>query len=265
MRNGLLILFSFLLLVRCASTTEEGVVGIQRRQFLAFPEEQVNAMAANSYEEEKNKAKQKNALDQNQVQLKRLQEIARKLIPQTSVFRKDAQGWAWEVHMITSPELNAYCMPGGKIIFYSGIIEKLNLTDGEIAAIMGHEMAHALREHGRERMSEDLAKQGVLQLAVISGKLDPKYAQLVSLAFLAGMTLPHSRRDETEADEIGLELMSRGGYNPTEAANLWRKMQGQGGAKPPVFLSTHPADEQRISAIERLLPKVLPLYQKAKH
>ncbi len=263
MKNYFLTL-GFLYIIGCASSTEEGVVGVNRRQFLAFPEQQVNNMAAQSYDAEKNKAKQKNTLDQNQEHLKRLQNISKKLIPQTKGFRKDATGWDWEVHSITSPELNAYCMPGGKIIFYTGIIEKLKLTDGEIAAIMGHEIAHALRQHGRERMSEELAKQGVLQLAVISGKLDPKYAQVVGLAFLAGMTLPHSRRGETEADEIGLELMARAGYDPTEAVSLWKKMKSQGGPKRPAILSTHPADDQRIASIENLLPKVLPLYQQVK-
>ena len=265
MIRKIFIALSFLFLVHCASSTEEGVSGIRRRQFLAFPEAQVNSMAVQSYEDEKHKAQQKNALDQNLQQLQRLESISRKLISQTTVFRKDAKDWNWEVHSITSPELNAYCMPGGKIIFYSGIIEKLKLTDGEIAAVMGHEISHALREHGRERMSEQLAQQGLLQIAVISGKLDPKYAQLVGIAFLTAMTLPHSRRDETEADEIGVELMARAGYDPKEAINLWNKMKVQGGAKPPAFLSTHPADDQRISDIENLLPKVLPLYSKSLH
>ncbi len=259
-----LIALSFLSLVHCASSTEEGAVGIRRRQLLAFPEDQVNRLAVQNYEEEKGKAKQKNALDQNPQQLKKLQEISKKLILQTTVFRKDAKAWAWEVHTISSPELNAYCMPGGKIIFYSGIIDKLKLSDGEIAAIMGHEIAHALREHGRERMTEQFAQQGLLQIAVISGKLDPKYAQLAGVAFLAAMTLPNSRRDESEADEIGLELMARAGYDPKEAVNLWNKMQSQGGAKPPTFLSTHPASDQRIANIEILMPKVMPLYQKTR-
>ena len=264
MRLKYFIALGFLSLIHCASSTEEGAVGIHRRQFLAFPEDQVNSMAAQSYDDEKLKARQKNALDQNPRQLTRLKDVSKRLIPQTAVFRKDARDWSWEVHSITSPELNAYCMPGGKIIFYSGIIDQLKLTDGEIAAIMGHEIAHALREHGRERMTEQMAQQGLLQIAVISGKLDPKYAQLAGLAFLGAMTLPHSRRDETEADEIGLELMARAGYDPREAVNLWNKMKAQSGAKPPAILSTHPADDQRIVDIESLMPKVMPLYQKAR-
>lgn len=263
MRKRHLILILFAGLMGCASSTNEGVVGVRRRQFLVFPEQQMNFMAAEAYDGEKVKAKKKNALDQNPAQLARVQEVAKRLIPHTAVFRKDAKGWAWEVHIISSPELNAYCMPGGKIIFYTGIIEKLKLTDGEMATIMGHEIAHALREHGRERMSEELAKQGLLEVAVMTGKLDPKHSQLVGLAFLTAMTLPHSRRDETEADEIGLEVMARAGYDPREAVSLWKKMREQGGPKPPALLSTHPADDQRIATIENLLPKVLPLYQQS--
>lgn len=254
-----------LLLLHCASSTEEGAVGVRRRQLLMVSEDQVNSLAAKSYEDEKNKARQKNALDQNLDSLRRLQDVSKKLIPPTAVFRKDARSWAWEVHSITSPELNAYCMPGGKIIFYTGIIEKLKLTDGEIAAIMGHEIAHALREHGREQMSEQMAQQIPLQLMIISGKLDPNYAQVAQVALMTAITLPHSRRDETEADEIGVELMARAGYDPREAVNLWKKMAQQGGAKPPPFLSTHPADEQRIENIQSLMSKVLPLYEKTAH
>ena len=252
-----------LLSFRCASSTDGGAVGANRRQLFVISEDQVTGMAAKSYEEEKTKARQKNALDQNPDQVMRLQEISKRLIPQTVVFRRDAKNWAWEVHSITSPELNAYCMPGGKIIFYTGIIEKLKLTDAEIAAIVGHEIAHALRQHGRERMSEQMAQQIPLQVAIMSGQMDPKYAQAAQLLLLGALTLPHSRRDETEADEIGVELMARAGYDPREAVNLWNKMAAQGGSKPPAFLSTHPADDQRIENIQSLLPKVLPLYQSA--
>lgn len=260
LKSFLLVLF----LSSCASTTEEGAVNADRRQLLLVPNNQVLAASAQAYEQTKAEARKKGTLDKNADQLQRLQTIAKHLIPYTAVFRKDAPGWAWEVHVIADPTVNAYCMPGGKIMFYSGIIEKLNMTDGEIAAVMGHEIAHALREHGRERMSQALVQQGLLGVLVATGKVNEKYAGPLALAANLAVALPHSRGQESEADDIGLELMARAGYEPREAANLWRKMAAQGGGKPPEFLSTHPADASRIRRIESLLPRVTPLYEAAK-
>lgn len=249
------------LVVACSSTTKEGAVDADRKQFMLIPNSQILQMSADAYEQTKVEAKQKGTLNRSSQQVARVREIAKRIIPQTSVFRKDAPGWAWDVNVITSNELNAYCMPGGKIIFYSGIIDKLQLSDGEIAAIMGHEIAHALREHGRERMSEALVQQIGLQVLVGTGKVKREYAGALALVTNLAISLPHSRGQESEADDIGVELMARAGYDPNEAVQLWQKMARSGGQKPPEILSTHPADASRIKRIQSLIPKVMPFYQ----
>jgi Zn-dependent protease with chaperone function len=257
-----LILIGSLILSACASTTDEGVVGADRRQFMVATSEDIAVASAESYAQVKKEAAAKGNLNKDQAQVARVQNIAKKLIPLTAVFRKEAPGWAWESNVITSPEVNAFCMPGGKIIFYSGIIEKLQLTDGEIAAIMGHEIAHALREHGRERMSEEIVKKGVLLLLIQTGKLQEQHATILSGLTTVFVSLRHSRTQELEADNIGLELMARAGYDPNQAVSLWKKMGAQGGGKPPEILSTHPADATRIANLEALIPKVMPFYKK---
>ncbi len=241
----------------CASSTEEGAIGLNRGQLLLVPSAEIDAASAQSYEQLKQEAQKAGKLNQDSQATARVQSVMRKLIPQTAVFRKDAPGWKWESNVISQNELNAFCMPGGKIIFYTGIIDQLKLTDGEMAAIMGHEISHALREHGRERMSEELIKKYSMDILVSTGKLDPKYSGIANTVSTLAISLPHGRNQETEADKMGLELMSRAGYDPNEAVSLWRKMAAQSkGGKMPQFLSTHPADENRIQNLQALLPKM---------
>lgn len=256
-------LIVLLILNGCASSTDEGAIGVKRSQLSLVSSEQIREASALQYDELKKEAQTKNILDKNPAILQRLQTISKRIIPQTKIFRKDAPGWQWEVHSISSDELNAFCMPGGKIIFYTGIIEKLNLTDAEIAAIMGHEISHALREHGRERMSQEMFRNLGLEVLVATRVVAPKYAGLANIAS-TGLLLRNDRGQEKEADEMGMELMARSGYDPNEAITLWHKMSAVGGGKPPEILSTHPSDASRIKDMQSLLPKTFPLYQQTK-
>ena len=256
-----------LLLMGCqtVSTTNSGAIGVNREQtmFSLLSEEQVNSMSAQAYKEALSKANEKGSLNQNSAEIKRLRVIADRLVGQVGVFRQDASNWQWEVNLTTDEQLNAYCMPGGKIMFYTGIINKLKLNDDEIAAIMGHEMAHALREHGREAMSQAYGIQlGQDALSILLG-VSPDVMNLGSTVVNYALTLPNSRTNEAEADLIGLELMARAGYNPQAAVTLWQKMSAESGQKVPEFMSTHPAHSTRINGLRANIVKVEPLYQRA--
>lgn len=195
-------------------------------------------------------------------QLQRLRYIAQRIIPFSYEWNERARQWKWEVNLLGSPELNAFCMPGGKIAFYYGILEKLKLEDDEVAAIMGHEISHALREHARERMGKSQATQvgaGVLSALLGLGNLGN--AALNAGSQLLGLRF--SREDETEADLVGIELAARAGYDPAAAVRLWEKMMSANKGAPPQWLSTHPASETRIRDIQANLPKVLGLYERA--
>lgn len=252
-------------LVGCSSTTGTGAIGVNRSQLLLVSSEEVLQLSNKSYISSLQQARQKGILDTNPVQLARVQRIANRLIPQVTVYRAEAQRWNWEVHVIKSNELNAYVLPGGKIMFYSGIIDRLGLTDDEIAAIMGHEMAHALREHARERLSRQMATQTGIGIAASIFGLSQGQTQLAGLAGELGLTLPNSRTQETEADLMGVELMARAGYNPNSAVSLWQKMQQAQGGSGIQFLSTHPLSSTRIANIRAMLPKVMPLYQQSRY
>lgn len=249
----------------CSTTTDTGAIGVDRNQLLVVSDQQVQQLSNQAFQQEIAAARAKGLLDTNPAQLARLKKISQRLIAQTGAYRSDARQWAWEVHVIKSNELNAHVLPGGKIVFYSGIIDRLNLTDAEIAAIMGHEMAHALREHTRERLSREVATQTGIGIAASVLGLSQGQAQLAGLAGDLGISRPNSRTQETEADLMGLELMARAGYDPNAAVSLWRKMQSAGGrGEPPQFLSTHPVSSTRIATIQSLLPRVMPLYQQSR-
>ena len=201
-------------------------------------------------------------------QLRRLRAIAQRIIPFSYEWNPRARDWQWEVNLIGSGQINAFCMPGGKIAFYTGILEKLQLTDDEVAVVMGHEMAHALREHARERMGKSALTQGGLRLggAVVAGVfgIDPRLTDMAARGGANLLTLEFSRENESEADLVGLELAARAGFNPRAGISLWNKMSAANKGAPPQWLSTHPAGKTRIAEMEKNLPKVLPLYERAK-
>jgi predicted Zn-dependent protease len=254
---------SLLFLVACSTvqTTAPGAVGVDRKQQMLISEEQVEQGAAQAYAQEMEKARSAGKLDADRALTSRVRNISQRLIPATGTFRRDAPGWKWEVHTLKTDELNAYCMPGGKIMVYSGLADKLKLSDAEIAAVIGHEMGHALREHSRERISRAYAQQLALAgVALVTGA-GQNTLDLANMVGSVTFQLPHSREQESEADEIGLELMARAGYDPHSAVSVWKKMMSAAQSGTPEFLSTHPSPQSRISNLEALVPKVLPLYK----
>jgi Zn-dependent protease with chaperone function len=253
-------------------TTQPGVVGVEREQMMLVSSASINRSAEQAYSRVLSEAQRKGQLNRDAVQLERVRAIAHRLIPQTGAFRSDAPGWKWEVNLISAKEANAWCMPGGKIAFYTGLLERLRLSDDEIAAVMGHEIAHALREHARERASQAMA-QGIGVAVIAAATRAPGAAMdLTQLVLDVTFNLPNSRTDEIEADRIGVELAARGAYDPRAAVTLWEKMQkpdgGQppqsGGSQPPQFLSTHPAHENRIADLRVYSQRVMPLYEQAR-
>ena len=245
-------------------TTQPGAIGVDRKQQMLVSEAEVEKGAQAAYQQELDKARQKGALNADKDKYNRVQAISRRLIPQTTVFRPDAANWQWEVNVETTDDVNAYCMPGGKIMVYTGLIDQLHATDAELAAVIGHEIAHALREHSRERLSRAYAQQIALAgIAIATGAGDTTMALADQVAAVT-FTLPHSREQEAEADRIGLELMARAGYDPDASISLWQKMGKLGGSKSE-FFSTHPSSESRIRDLQATVPKVEALYQQAKN
>lgn len=245
-------------------TTQPGAVGVDRKQRMLVSEQEVEKGAVQAYAAEKQKAQAAGKLNSNSALTSRVRSVSQRLIPGTGVFRSDAPSWEWEVNTLTTPELNAYCMPGGKIMVYSGLVEKLDLSDAELAAVIGHEMAHALREHSRERISRAYAQQLALAgVAVVTGAGEGAMSLANSVASVT-FQLPHSREQESEADTVGMELMARAGYDPNAAVSVWKKMLSANQGGTPQFLSTHPSPQTRIQDLQALVPKVMPLYQKAK-
>lgn len=247
-------------------TTRPGVVGVEREQTMFASSSAVNRQADGAYRQTLKRAQAKERLNPHPEQLERVRAIANRLIAATGAFRPDAPGWRWEVNVLSGKDVNAWCMPGGKIAVYTGLLDKVQPTDDELAAVIGHEIAHALREHGREKAGQAM---GINLAAAIGGAIlgsrlgvDPSLGQNVlgtvgDLAFMR----PNSREMEQEADRIGVELAARAGYDPHAAITLWEKMRRVSESEPPQWLSTHPSHEARIGDLRGNADRVEPLYR----
>jgi predicted Zn-dependent protease len=269
LRIAFYVLLASLAACRTVQTTRSGEIGVDRKQTMTtlVSSKQVEQEASAQYAQVLAAASKKGLLNENAQQVQRVRAIAGRLIAQVNVFRDDAPKWKWEVSVLTSKDINAWCMPGGKIAVYTGLIDRLKLSDDELAAVMGHEIAHALREHARERMGRQMATQtatavGAIALEIFTGvHIDPQIAGTFTQAMFV---LPNSRENEQEADLIGIELAARAGYDPRAAITLWQKMAKDGGGQPPEWLSTHPSHETRLRELQNDVQKVMPLYEKAK-
>ena len=257
-------LFMLVALVSALPALADGVeVGKPSSMRNLVPAGAVENQAAQQYDQLKRQAAAKGALGPDtHPQVVRLRAIAARMVPFVDRFNPRARQWRWEVNLIGSKQINAFCMPGGKIAFYSGILDGLKLTDDEAAMVMGHEIAHALREHARERMAKSQVTQfGATLLGELVG--GGRY----SGAFQMGgnlLSLKFSRDDESEADVVGLDLAARAGFDPRAGVSLWQKMTAANSRAPLEFLSTHPAGNHRIKEIEKHLPEVMPLYERAR-
>ena len=248
-----------------AQTQAREGVDVGKKSWVAglVPADQVEQAALQQYRQLQQKAAQQGALaPKDNAQLVRLRAIAERIIPYSVEWNDRARQWKWEVNLFGGKQVNAFCMPGGKIAFFYGLLDHLQLSDDEVAMVMGHEIAHALREHARERMGKTAATRGAIEIgsALLGLGNGGRY-----LADMGGqlVTLKFGRDDETEADLVGLELAARAGYDPRAAVTLWQKMAAASKGAPPEWLSTHPSGDSRVKDIEASLPRVMPLYERA--
>ena len=253
-----------------AALAREGVeVGKESAFAKLVPAAEVEQSARQQYSQMMKEASSKGALGpDDHPQVQRLRRIANELIPHSYEWNPRAREWKWEVNLIGSNQINAFCMPGGKIAFYTGILSQLKLTDDEVAMVMGHEIAHALREHARERMGKAAATNGLATIgstvASVFFGVNPNLTDFVAKQGANLLSLKFSRDDETEADLVGMEIAARAGYDPRSGVTLWQKMSAASKGAPPQWLSTHPSGNTRIEEIQANLPKVLPLYERSK-
>jgi predicted Zn-dependent protease len=255
-------------LLACAQVptvqAREGV-DVGKKSWVAglVPADQIEQAALQQYRQMQQKAAQQKALaPRDNAQLIRLRAIAERIVPYSYEWNDRARQWKWEVNLFGSKQVNAFCMPGGKIAFFYGLLDQLQLSDDEVAMVMGHEIAHALREHARERLGKTAATRGAIEIGAALFGLGTGGRYLADMGGQL-VTLKFGRDDESEADLVGMELAARAGYDPRAGITLWQKMAAAGKGAPPEWLSTHPSGGSRIKDIEANLPLVLPLYERA--
>ncbi|MGD2129186.1 MAG: M48 family metallopeptidase [Lysobacterales bacterium] len=251
-----ILLLAASLLAACA-TSPTG-----RRQLMLVSENEAIASSAEAYVQQVGKLKKEGKLSTDRALIRRVDGITEKLVAQAVMMRPDAAGWKWSVAVIDDPKTaNAWCMAGGRMAIYTGLIEQVKPTDDEIAQVMGHEIAHALANHTAEKMSVAMASSvGVAAVGIASDNHGAALAGAAAAAALA-ITLPNSRTAESEADRIGIELAAKAGYDPAAAVSLWQKMNNLPGGQPPQFLSTHPNPKNRIKALSEWGPQMEPYYK----
>ena len=256
-----LILLPFLFLLSCAVVPMTG-----RKQFVAIPSSQMIALSNESYA----KVLEEGTLSANRTYVNQVQTVGKRLTAAVESYLKQnnlqssIEGYQWQYNVLVSEELNAWCMPGGQIAFYEGILPVCRDENG-IAVVMGHEIAHAVAQHGNERMSQQLAIQ--MGGIALSEALKTQKQQTIDLALLAfgvgatvGVELPFSRTHELEADELGLYFMAMAGYDPRLAPEFWERMAARSASRPPEFLSTHPDPSNRIAHLNQIMPRALEYY-----
>jgi predicted Zn-dependent protease len=250
---------TLVLLVAACATSPTG-----RRQLMLVSEEQAISSSRQAYAQEMGKYQKEGKLVTDPHVLERVRVITERLVAQAVKMRPDSSKWQWSVQVIDDPKtVNAWCMAGGRMALYTGLIKQVDPTDDELAQVMGHEIAHALANHTAERMSTAMAANaGILAAGLLSDNPGQTMAMAAAAATVA-IKLPNSRTAENEADQIGLELAARAGYDPRSAVTLWQKMAKVGGSAPPEWLSTHPSDATRLDRLRALAPKMMPYYQVA--
>ncbi|MDJ0622478.1 MAG: M48 family metallopeptidase [Desulfocapsaceae bacterium] len=253
------ILITLFLLAACA------VSPTGRKQLMLVSPEQAITASKSAYVQTLAPLQKSGKLDADPQATARVRQITGRIIAQTIQLYPHTRNWQWDIRVIDDPEnVNAWCMAGGKMAVYTGLLKKIEPTDDELAQVIGHEIAHAVANHTAEKMSVALASQlGLSTVAVAAGGRENSGATLTGAALAASLAiqLPNSRTAETEADRIGIELAARAGYNPYSAVSLWEKMAKEGGSKRPQFLSTHPAPQNRMATLRRLAPQMMPYYQ----
>ncbi|HEU4353857.1 MAG TPA: M48 family metallopeptidase [Burkholderiales bacterium] len=258
------------LLALLAGCTTSPLTG--RSQFLVVSDSQAVSESAAAYSQMMADLGKKKKIEAGTPRAQKVKEITDKLVKEAVRVRPDSAKWSWEVQVIDDPKtVNAFCMAGGKMAIYTGMWDQLKATDDEIAQVMGHEIAHALADHTRERMSIAMTTAvATTAAAIVVGSSDAGPGAGLALtgaqlASVLAIQLPNSRQGESEADQIGIELAARAGYDPKAAVTLWEKMGKLGGGKgTPEFLSTHPSPENRATRLAELGAQVDPLYQAAK-